>query len=62
MSFLLAKYPNHLSLDVNAENHKAIKFYTDLGLIASDSYMELERSGFIKFETPNPGFVLLDIK
>lgn len=58
MSFLLAKFPSHLSLDVNAENHKAIKFYTHMGLIASEAYMEMERSGFIKFETPYPGFVI----
>ena len=32
MWFLLDKYPAYMSLDVNEENHKAIRFYSGLGL------------------------------
>ncbi len=49
MYYLLEKYPLGLSLDVNAENAKAINFYTSLGLIRKEEYKVLSKSGFIKF-------------
>ena len=38
MSYLLEKYPNSLSLDVNEENYKAINFYNGLGLLQCEIY------------------------
>ena len=54
MKYLLEKFPQGLSLDVNAENGKAIKFYTGLGLARREEYKAMSKSGFIKFETPHP--------
>ncbi len=56
MKHLLEKYPQGLSLDVNAENAKAIRFYKGLGLAQKEEYKVLSKSGFIKFETPYPKF------
>ncbi len=36
VSYLLDKYPQGLSLDVNAENAKAISFYSRIGLKACE--------------------------
>ena len=62
MKYLLEKFPQGLSLDVNAENEKAIKFYTGLGLARREEYKVMSKSGFIKFETPNPYFKIEDKK
>ena len=62
MSFLLGKYPKSLSLDVNSENQKALNFYTKLGFKREKEYFVLERSGFIKFESPYPGFKIEEWK
>ena len=56
MAFLLEKYPTSMTLDVNEENEKAIKFYTGLGLLRKESYKIMEKQAFIKFETPHPKF------
>ena len=56
MYYLLEKYPQGMSLDVNAENTKAINFYSGLGLIKKEEYKVLSKSGFIKFQTPHPYF------
>jgi ribosomal protein S18 acetylase RimI-like enzyme len=44
MAFLLDKYPKGtLSLDVNAENEKAIRFYRGLGLIERETYRVMDK-------------------
>ncbi len=57
IAYLLAKYPQGtLSLDVNAENAKAIRFYRGLGLAEQESYQVMGKQAFIKFESPHAGF------
>lgn len=52
MHYLLAKYPNYLSLDVSTDNDKAIGFYKRIGLDLSEIYLSEEKVEFAKFETP----------
>ncbi len=62
ISFLLLRYPEGLSLDVNIENEKAIKFYEGIGMARREEYTVMERSSFIKFETPHSHFKIADKK
>lgn len=47
------KYPAHLALEVNADNDKAISFYSRIGLAKTDQYFSQDKVEFIKFETPD---------
>ncbi|TNV76015.1 hypothetical protein FGO68_gene11097 [Halteria grandinella] len=59
MAFLLEKYSKGvMSLDVNAENEKAIRFYRGLGLTECETYRVMDKQAFIKFQTPWAGFRL----
>jgi len=52
MNYMFTKYPAHLALDVNANNDKAISFYSRIGLTKTDQYITRDKVEFIKFETP----------
>lgn len=56
MNYLFIKYPAYLSLDVNADNIKAVNFYKRIGLHNSDTYFSDNKEEFCKFETAE-GFV-----
>lgn len=56
MNYLFQKYPNHLSLDVNSDNAKAISFYSRIGLMITKTYLSQNNVEFTQFETPE-GFV-----
>lgn len=51
MHYLLAKYPNYLSLDVSTDNEKAINFYKRIGLDLAEIYVSDDKVEFAKFET-----------
>ena len=38
MNYMFNKYPAHLALEVNADNDKAISFYSRIGLDKTDQY------------------------
>lgn len=52
MHYLLAKYPNYLSLDVSTDNDKAIGFYQRIGLDLTETYLSGDKVEFAKFEMP----------
>jgi len=56
MKYLLAKYPNYLSLDVSTDNQKAVQFYQRIGLQIIETYLSEDKVEFNKFDTPS-GFV-----
>ena len=52
MNYMFEKYPNYLSLDVSADNTKAINFYSRIGLSKGEIYLSEDNVEFVKFETP----------
>ena len=52
MNYLFLKYPNHLSLDVNTDNAKAISFYQRIGMESIGTYTSPNNVEFTQFETP----------
>ena len=52
MNYLFEKYPQYLSLDVSADNAKAIGFYQRIGLALTKKYLSEDHVEFCKFETP----------
>ena len=52
MAHMFRQYPEHLSLDVNSDNLKAISFYKRTGLAVTKTYTTNNRVEFLQFETP----------